>query len=136
MKILRNKYIIYHLPWQLYIVVIFVLSSIPGNRLPEIQFNMADKVVHFIIFGILGLLLARGLGVCQNTFCRTNYAIVSIMIGIGYGLIDEWHQAYVPGRYSSVSDWVADGLGIIVFVLLFWWWNRRKLSDRRNMEST
>lgn len=135
MKILKNKYIFHHLPWQLYIVVIFVISSIPGSRFPEIQFNMADKVVHFIIFGILGLLLARSMVVSQNTFCRTNYVIVSIMIGIGYGLIDEWHQAYVPGRYASVSDWVADGLGIIVSVLLFWWWKSRKLRERRNIAS-
>jgi VanZ family protein len=136
MKIKKNKYIIYHLPWQLYIVVIFVISSIPGNRFPEIQFNMADKVVHFFIFGLLGLLVARSMGVCQNTFCRKNYVMVSIIIGISYALIDEWHQSYIPGRYSSISDWVADGLGIIVFVLLFWRWNRRKLRDRENKQST
>lgn len=35
-----------------------------------------------------------------------------------YGLSDEWHQAYVPGRSSDVMDWFADTVGAGLAVLM------------------
>jgi VanZ family protein len=34
-----------------------------------------------------------------------------------YGVTDEWHQRYVPGRFPSVDDWVADALGAAAAVI-------------------
>ena len=40
-----------------------------------------------------------------------------IVVASAYGVTDEWHQTFVPGRSSTVSDWVADTLGALVSVL-------------------
>jgi VanZ family protein len=130
LKEIKNKYAYYHFPWQLMMILIFILSSIPGDRFPEIQFRFADKVAHFFVFGILGLLLARSIRITLNPFWKSKYIVWSILIGIFYGLIDEWHQMFIPGRYASMSDLIADLLGIVCFVSVYFWWrNRKRLDD-------
>ena len=42
-----------------------------------------------------------------------------LLMGVGYGALDEWHQSLVPGRDVSVGDWVADSAGVILGLLLF-----------------
>jgi len=125
---LYNKYFLYHLPWQLLFIIIFILSSIPGDRLPEREFNLADKIAHFLLFGLLGLLLARGLAESRNDFWRERYVLWSILIAISYGIIDELHQSFIPGRYTSFSDCIADCLGIVVFVYIYKIWRERKFK--------
>jgi VanZ family protein len=122
----HRNYYIYHFPWQLMAVAIFILSSIPGDRLPEIDFNLADKIAHFIIFGVLGLLLARSLSVSRIDFWRESYVLWSTLIGITYGLFDELHQYFIPGRYTSLSDWIADGVGVVFFVVVYRFWKNMK----------
>ena len=115
----HRNYYIYHFPWQLMALVIFVLSSIPGSQLPEIEYNLSDKIAHFIIFGVLGLLLARGLSVSSIDFWRENYVFGSILIGITYGLFDELHQYFVPSRKTDFWDWAADAVGILIGGFLY-----------------
>ena len=31
-----------------------------------------------------------------------------------YGVTDEWHQLYVPGRVSDPADWIADVVGLVL----------------------
>ena len=112
-------------------IAIFILSSIPGDQFPEIQFKLADKIVHFFIFGILGLLLARSINNTVNPFWNDRYILWSVLIGIVYGLVDEWHQMYIPGRYTSLSDWIADFLGVVCFVALYFYWIGRRTLDLR-----
>lgn len=38
-----------------------------------------------------------------------------------YGVVDELHQAYVPGRSSSVIDWMTDTLAAAFAVILLRW---------------
>ena len=107
-------------------LVIFVLSSIPGDRFPEMQFRLADKMAHFLIFGILAVLLARSIRNTITPFWKNRYIQWSILIAIIYGFIDEWHQMYSPGRYASSSDLIADVLGILCFVSIYFWWVNKR----------
>ena len=126
------KYIYYHFPWQLMMIFIFVLSSIPGDQCPEIQFKLEDKIAHFFVFGILALLLARSFRNTLNPLWKNRYILWSILIGMVYGLIDEWHQMYIPGRYTSLSDWIADLLGAVCFVSLYFWWISKRATNIRS----
>jgi len=45
--------------------------------------------------------------------------VLLLLIGVGYGALDEWHQSFVPGRDVSVADWGADIAGMIIGLLLF-----------------
>lgn len=92
-----------------YMVLIHWASSQPriegGPRIYffELVFSIpyADKVVHFVEYAILGLLWGRA----------TGSALLATVIASGYGLVDELHQRYVPGREAGAADWIADLLG-------------------------
>ena len=52
----------------------------------------------------------------KNIFVGTSGAEASNKshyIGAVYGITDEWHQMYVPGRMPDVVDWLADVAGLV-----------------------
>ena len=90
------------------------------ERLPEppgFTFEVWSVIGHFTIFGIRGLAVWFGLGMNSGLLSRERqwYAIG---IATAYGVIDELHQHFVPGRQPDVLDVVTDFLGAVVFVLL------------------
>ncbi|MCK4835141.1 MAG: VanZ family protein [Candidatus Aminicenantes bacterium] len=86
-----------------------------------------DKILHFIIFGIMGWFLCRGMYLSKNHWVKKNYFLIALGIGIIFAFSDEWHQSFVEGRYSSFADWIADTAGIIIFCLLY---QKIKTTDR------
>ena len=69
-----------------------------------------DKVVHFLEYAILGILLYRAM---PARGFRRWLATLGI-IGAAIGFLDELYQSTVPGRSASASDWLAD-LGGVCF---------------------
>ncbi len=87
--------------------VLFVLSALPQlGRAPSFPFS--DKVAHVAIYGILGITLAWG----WSRSPRPVSHLVLLVAGAVYGISDEWHQMYVPGRVPDVADWLADVVGL------------------------
>ena len=89
--------------------VIFYLSSQPGIDTP-LLFPGQDKLFHLIAFGLLGFLL---MGSMKAT--RSGYRTMQVWIVVGlvatYGVLDEFHQYFVPGRSVEFYDAVADATG-------------------------
>jgi VanZ family protein len=48
-----------------------------------------------------------------------------------YGVSDEFHQRFVPGRNASIEDWVADVAGAAVGVAAAFAWRSRRDSGSR-----
>ncbi|NOX88450.1 MAG: VanZ family protein [Calditrichaeota bacterium] len=117
-----------HAPWIIMMVLITIQSSIEGFDLPKLGIQIEDKLVHFLIFGILGWLLARGMSKELISGIRNHPFSVSIIMGILFAVFDEWHQSMVPGRDASAGDLIADTLGILVFVAYFYY-KREKLPQ-------
>ena len=110
----------YWIPPLLYMALIFAISSMkqPPLPMPEFEWLTIDKLYHFIEYAILGGLLTRafvkaGPSVVPSRFAWHAAAVLSIL----YGASDEWHQTFVPGRFATFADWIADVLGSIAGVL-------------------
>ena len=91
--------------------LIFVVSSIEVQVPAVRHFPLRDKGIHFVEYAILGWLCA---GAALRTWADkpARYAAgVAIAVAVFWGLSDEIHQAFVPGRSSEVADFVADALG-------------------------
>jgi VanZ family protein len=116
---MTKKFFYYQFPWLFLMMIIFIQSSIGSLKLPDIEFEFTDKLLHFIVFGTLGILIARGFRNLSNKRINENYLSLTIIISILYGASDEIHQYLVPGRYSSFEDWIADVLGIIIMVWIY-----------------
>jgi VanZ family protein len=92
---------------------IFVLSSFPGSAYPVTDVIGADKVVHFGLYGLLAALCARGFG-RSTTWPAPLIWIAAAALASLYGMSDEFHQRFVPGRNSDWADVLADAVGAVL----------------------
>lgn len=94
-----------------WMALLFWLSSSPdaqgGGWLLGL-FPYADKVIHAVAYGILALLLY---GATRRTW-------LAVLLTSLYGITDEIHQHFVPGRSADGFDWLADTVGATLAVLL------------------
>jgi VanZ family protein len=110
------------LPALLLMGAIFVASSFTFPPDPSVTM-LPDVGFHFTEFFALGLLTARM--VAPNTgkgLSLRSFALV-LSIVLGYGLLDEIHQSFVPGRDPDWMDLLVDAsgglLGISLYPVLF-----------------
>lgn len=117
--VITNRFVRYHLPVITYLIFIFVLSSIPGANLPEIKFELSDKIAHFMVFSLLCFLFFYSLKNQYKYIKLQKFAPeFALLFTTLYGVMDEIHQYYTPNRSSDVLDVVADFLGAFVIYLL------------------
>lgn len=57
------------------------------------------------------------------------FMLIAAAIGSTYGIVDEVHQFFVPGRDCNVWDWIADTLGAVIGALA--WRGVMTFADRR-----
>jgi VanZ family protein len=73
------------------------------------SFFSADKIFHVGEYGVLGYLVARAIG--NYGLTKKTLFIRAFALCVLYGISDEVHQMFVPHRYPSVMDVLADGIG-------------------------
>lgn len=111
------------LPLFFYLGLIFYLSSMP-LRLPYHPFQHFDKIIHALEYAILSLLFYRAIrDSVQEPFVRY-VGIIAIAGCILYGILDEYHQAFVPMRSSDPYDVVADAVGATLMQWLLYFFHR------------
>ena len=143
-------------PWVpvlLWIAGIFYFSSRPdplgflpssGQRIVDI-----DKLAHMGEYAGLTVLCYRALAGGQQGVKDTKQpagnphtqvsspppgrrALLSFALALGYALLDELHQKYVPGRGGGLVDVGYDVAGIVAALALIWLRERgRRAGERR-----
>lgn len=100
--------------------LIVIASSRSAVEGPKVEHF--DKVVHFSVYGLLATLVVRAWG-----RPRSVWAVVAVS---AFGVSDELHQHFTPGRSMEFADWVADTLGAAVAVWGYtrWTWYRERLE--------
>jgi VanZ family protein len=92
--------------------VIFALSS--RSTLPKAP-GLAPELVsiagHFTVYAVLAMALWWGLGIAEMPPGRR--LALAFTGALLYGLSDEWHQSFVPGRDTSMFDIVVDAAGAL-----------------------
>lgn len=126
---MRAGFVRSQLPGICWMAAIFVASCIPGKTLPPLGFKMHDKVAHLIEFGLLGWLLWRAFSGASHAALRRGAALWTGAVGVGWGVLDEVHQLFVPGREASVYDALADALGVLGGMGLALWMRRRRVRS-------
>jgi VanZ family protein len=94
------------------------LSSIPSP-----PGGLTDKHEHFFFYGVLAALALRALADGKWTGVRWATVTGAALIASLYGVSDEFHQRFVPGRSYEVLDMVADATGSVTAVCLLWAWS-------------
>lgn len=115
----------YYLPALAWASLIFFFSSLPSNSVPRIATNFDDLFLHFVVYAILGFLLGQAF-LHSPEKNRLTWFVVACLIGILYGASDEFHQMFVPGRHATISDLIADALGVLTGTILYSWLRKKQ----------
>jgi VanZ family protein len=113
------------LPALVLMIVIFLVSSRPGDGLPN--FHDWDYFVkkggHAVGYGLLALSYLHALP-------KRNY-VLAWLLAVLYSATDEFHQSFVPGRHPSATDMlVFDNLGALIALLIHYWKYGRQAGNR------
>lgn len=110
-----------------YAVLILIFSSIPDLSPPQLGFEYQDKLYHLMEYGVFSVLLFFALLNSKKDFLRKNVLFISLLIGASFGILDELHQKFIPGRQADVLDFTADFVGVALIQLCFWIYHRKRL---------
>jgi VanZ family protein len=100
------------LPPVAWMILIFIGSSIPGGSIdqPPEYFVAA----HFMEYLVLCLFLLRALNGGVRQPVLLGVAASALALCVAYGILDELHQLFVPGRVSDPLDVAVDTIGATV----------------------
>ncbi len=115
-------------PWLLLIglcLLIFWQSSGPlPHQTPSL--TGLDKLAHAAVYALLAFLAARAFATLPFPDQAPVLPWAAALFAALYGLSDEIHQSFVPGRSADAWDWIADISGAIAGALIY----RRRVARR------
>jgi hypothetical protein len=125
------------LPLLAWLALIYWLSDQPKLPHPMRSMGISDYVfdytAHAATFGILVTLIWRVLAVAPTLWpARWQARAIEAagLITALYAVSDEMHQRFVPGRWPSVRDWLADVAGILLALVALKLWQRWPLMQK------
>jgi VanZ family protein len=96
--------------------VIFAASSRP---LPAYVTVLPDWSTHSAAFAVLSILCCRALAGGLGPALRRSDALLAVAFSVAYGVSDEYHQSFVPGRDPTAWDVAKDAVGALVGAWLY-----------------
>ena len=119
----------WYVPLLLWGITILILTSIPKLTPPDLGFDAQDKLAHFGVYYILGLLLVRALG--KGLVLPHRILLLSFFYALLFAAFDELHQLFIPGRAGDIFDFLADSFGILFALLSFFMFKNLKPKNAR-----
>ena len=84
---------------------------------------MSDVTAHAIAYGVLALAMLRAVTGADSSRITAGAVLLAVALTVAYGLTDEVHQAFVPGRTPEFRDLAADAVGAAAGAALGWAWS-------------
>ena len=108
---------------------IFYVSSISEPPIP----GGADKPLHWLAYTGLAVVVVRALARGLPRRFGLRIAVAAMLITIGYGMTDEVHQLFVPGRSGDLNDLMADAAGALAGTMGCYAWGIISSSSRDDL---
>lgn len=116
-----NKKVLYLSATIAYALLIFLLSSFSGDKTEKLYlFKHSDKIIHLLEYAVLCFLVSKALSSTLKENARRYTGLIAIVISLLYAITDEFHQSFVPGRYASIDDIFADGIGAVISQIILY----------------
>lgn len=92
-------------------LLIFLASSIPGDQVPG---TISDKLAHLLVYAVLGACFVLPLSGGRAAGVTPGRAAAAVLLAVLYGVSDEVHQSFTPGRTPDAMDVLADAAGAAI----------------------
>ena len=113
---------------------IFYISSKPYDPVPTIGFPLKATIYHLGVFFLLCLFLMIALSKGKSK----DWLFFAIILSFFYGLTDEIHQSFVPGRHTTIRDIFTNSIGILFAAIIYYisleWRKRKAHLKNTNLE--
>ena len=78
------------------------------------------KAGHFTEYAVLAFLARRAFITSSRDFLQRYWFQLGLLLVVIYGLLDEFHQSFVPSRTASIYDSAIDVAGGFTVLLIFY----------------
>lgn len=99
--------------WPLLLIATIVWAS-GSNPTNPVNVSYSDKAIHFLVFGLIAILVVR-----MRRPVTWKWAIMTFLVVSGFGALDELRQSFTPGRSVEIEDWLADSLGAAAAIAFY-----------------
>ena len=101
------------------ISILSILSLIPGIQLPDSPIQYSDIMVHVVMYLVLGLVILRESSIQFNGLTIRLKGIIFLLLIVYGGILEVLQETFIPGRYGSVSDFLANALGVFSGLIIY-----------------
>ena len=108
-------------PVVVLMAAIFVVSG--SSSPPRLPASVSDVAAHAIAYAVLGAAMLRAVSGADSSRITVGGVLLAVALTVAYGLTDEVHQSFVPGRTPELRDLAADALGAAAGAGLGWAWS-------------
>jgi VanZ family protein len=113
-------------PVVLWMAIVFLVSSL--SRLGRAS-RFPDWISHPIEYAVGSALFCRALGGGRQRPLGVGAAVAGTLLATLYGVTDEYHQSFVPGRTSDPADVAKDFVGAAASSFLYRRWTMVKTDS-------
>ena len=128
----QERRILVWLPAVAWAALIYFISAQPKEAFERLGLPSLLVFVggHLVVYFVLMVLLVVALRYSSSLSPNHVYMVAFLLIVL-YGLSDEYHQSFVPGRTATIVDWLVDLIGAgAAWIILVRWEHRRKAAGR------
>ena len=104
-------------------LMILATSLIPMDRQIDglnVIINIKPHIQNFLhipVYSLLAVLWLRLFN--QHQIDQRKSFCLVLLIAIGFGIINEWIQFFIPGRYLSIADMLFNTIGVFSGILIY-----------------
>lgn len=118
---------------SLLMVLLSISSEIPGRINPDdpLVYRLflwvppeVQNLLHLPAYGLLAASVVIGL--CPWRVSAPWRFVGAVLLAGVFGLVDEWHQSFVPGRYASATDVSLNIIGALIGAFLAQRWIEKR----------
>lgn len=106
-------------------ILLWLFPNLSESRFAALHF-LTRKAGHFTEYAVLALLARRAFITSAHAFLRRHWFESGLILVVIYGLLDEFHQSFVPSRTPSIYDSAIDIAGGLTVLLIFKFYDRNR----------
>ena len=117
---ITKKVLKYWLPVVIWSLVIFYFSSLPTAPITKVYWRefVIKKSAHVVEYAIYATLMYRALK--ESGVDKKEAGVYSVILAFIYGISDEFHQSFTPGRDPRLRDIFFDTMGASLAIYALW----------------